>query len=453
MSATMPLAERITATTPSDLPEWTLHEAKRTLINMLAVSLSASAAKPAQALAAWARAEGAKPRATVIGSGFRTSPTTAALLNGYLAHLQDYDDTHFPTVLHPTAPVWPAVLALAEDTQASGTDTLTAFILGAEAACRVSMSVHPWHYDAGWHITGTAGVFGSAAGAGWLLGLNPEQMRNALGTAGTQASGVREVFGSDTKAMHPAKAATNGLQAAMLAKEGFTGPDDILGGRRGFWEVLSSSGHDEAQLVHDWGEHWQLASNGLKPYANGVVSHPLQDAVISLRNQHNLTADNVTAINARVHPLVLELMDRAEPRRGLEGKFSFQHCAAAALVDGAGHDAQFTDARVTDPVIAAVRAKVTATVDQSLGEDEVHVAITCTNGDTVETHVEHATGSPENPMSDEALETKFSSLAGEVLGAGQAAKLLAAVWALDEAPDVSYVTSLMAEPLDLTGKP
>ncbi|MDA1035308.1 MAG: MmgE/PrpD family protein [Chloroflexi bacterium] len=445
MTATQQLAQLITETKADSLPDWVFHESKRTLVNILAIGISASNAAPVRALNDWAKAEGASARATVMASGLRTSPTTAALVNGYMAHLQDYDDTHFPSVLHPTAPVWPAVFALAEDIGASGRDALAAFAIGAEVACRIAMSVHPWHYDAGWHITGTAGVFGAVAGAGWLLGLSVDQLANAFGAGGTQAGGVREVFGSDSKAMHPAKAASNGLQAAMLAKAGFTGPDDIIGGRRGFWAVLSGAGHDEAQLLGEWGERWELANNGLKPYANGVVSHPLQDAVIKLRNEHNLKPENVTAINAKVHPLVLELMNRADPRRGLEGKFSFQHCCAAALVDGAGHDAQFTDAKVVDPVISAVRAKVAAEIDQSMTEDSVRLAITLTDGSTVETYVEHATGSPENPMSDEALETKYSALAGEIIGEAQANELLSAVYGLDWAKDVSQVAKLFVK--------
>jgi 2-methylcitrate dehydratase PrpD len=445
MSATDSLSTLITQVKSASIPDDILHEAQRTLVNLLAISLSASGAKPVLALNAWAKAEGGNERATVIGTGLQTSLTHAALLNGYMAHLQDYDDTHFPTVLHPTAPVWPAVLALAEESGASGRDALAAFALGAEVACRISMSVHPWHYDAGWHITGTAGVFGAVAGAGWLMELSTEQMTNALATGGTQASGVREVFGSDTKAMHPAKAASNGLQAAMLAKEGFTGPDDIIGGRRGFWEVLSAAGHDEEQLTNGFGERWELRNNGLKPYANGVVSHPIQDAVIRLRNEHGLTPDKVTAINASVHPLVLELMNRPDPRRGLEGKFSFQHCAAVALVDGAGHDAQFSDAKVLNPTIANVRAKVAAEIDATLREEEVHVEIVLTDGTSVSTHVEHATGSPENPMSDTALESKYDDLAGEILGGKQADDLLSAVWALDTAKDVRKVIKLMVK--------
>jgi 2-methylcitrate dehydratase PrpD len=444
--STLTIAEFITGVQDSDIPDKIVHQAKRTLINLMAVSLAAAFDEPSAILARRIEAEGSAPGATVIGRGLRTSPASAALLNGYLAHLYDYDDTHFPTVLHPSAPVWPAVLALAEQRGLSGRETLTAFVLGAEVACRVATSVHPWHYDQGWHITGTAGAFGAAAGAGKVLGLTAAQMVHALGVAGTQASGVREAFGSHTKALHPAKAASNGLQAALLAQDGFTGPEQIIEGRRGFWAVLSPGGHSKPALLEGLGQRWELERNGLKPYANGVVSHPIQDAIISLRNIHGITPDQVSSITARVHPLVLELMNRPAPTTGLEAKFSFQHCAAAALVDGAGHPAQFTDERVNDPIIAMVRSKVSASADPSIEEDEVSVTLTLGGGRTVETRVEHATGSPSNPMTDAALEDKFSALASAILPREQAEGLLNAVWTLDEAAGLSALIGLMVRP-------
>ena len=154
-------------------------------------------------------------------------------------------------------------------------------------------------------------MFGAAAGAGRVLGLGADEMNTAIGIAGTFAGGVREVFGSHAKAMHPAKAASNGVQSARLAAKGFSGADDILGGRRGFWQVLSPNGHSEEALLAEVGSRWELANNGLKPYANGVVSHPIQDAVITLRNEHGIAPEDVASINAEVNPLVLELMNRA----------------------------------------------------------------------------------------------------------------------------------------------
>lgn len=425
------------AATAGDPPEWVMEEAKRTLVNLLAISVSASAHPSSTRLLVWARAEGAVPQARVIGSDLETSPSLAALVNGFLAHLQDYDDTHYPTVLHPSAPVWPAALAAAEEVRASGRDALVAFALGCEVACRIAMSVHPWHYDAGWHITGTVGVFGAAAAAGRLHGLDAEALSHALGFAGTQAGGVREVFGSDGKALHAGRAASNGLQSAELARTGMTANPEILAGRRGFWAVLSPDGHSEEQLLGGLGERWELQRNGLKPYANGVVSHPIQDGVIALRNQHGLTADQVEAIALRVSRLVPELMNRAEPSTGLEAKFSFQHCAAAALVDGAGHDAQFDLDRVLDPTIAEVRSKVSHEVDPTLPEHEAYIDIRLKDGRTVSTHVEHASGSPENPLTNAQLEEKFHALVEPVLGARRARALFEAAWSLDDAPGVS----------------
>lgn len=447
MGPTAQLAEFVVQTNAGAIPAHVIHEAKRTLINVLAVALAASDDPSVGALEAWGGREGP---ASVFGRG-SASEAQAALVNGYLAHLQDYDDTHFPTVLHPSAPTWPAVLAAAERTSASGRDALVAFAIGCEVACRVALSVHPWHYDAGWHITGTVGGFGAAAGAARLLGLDVTRTTQALGLAGTHAAGVRDAFGTNGKALHAGHAAASGLRAASLVAGGFSGPETILEGRRGFWAVLSPNGNNPASIealgdLIASGARWELQNNGLKPYANGVVSHPLQDAVIELRNRHSILPSEVAAIEARVHPLVPELMGRAQPETGLQAKFSHQHCAAAALVDGAGHEAQFHDERARDPQIAAIRALVHATTDATLGEDEVHVTIHLEDGRALTTHIEHATGSPENPMSDAHLEKKYRALVTPVLGGPAAEALLRAAWRLDQASGVRELMSYASRP-------
>jgi 2-methylcitrate dehydratase PrpD len=446
MGPTKTLATFAVETPINRIPSWTLYEAKRCFINYLAVSLYAAFSTPAGILAEWLQEEGGVAQATVIGRGLRTNLRNASLLNGYLAHLEDYDDTHFPTVIHPSAVVWPAVFAIAESRKLSGVDALVAFVLGAEACFRTSLSVHPWHYDQGWHITSTAGVFGSVVGAGRLMGLTSLQMIHALGIAGTQALGLRESFGTMAKAFHPGRAASAGLESAVLASKGFTGAETILEGRRGFWEVMSNAGHNEAAISEALGERWELKNNGLKPYSCGVVIHPLQDAVIELRNTHNIQPDQVAAITARTHPLVLELVNRPEAKSGLEGKFSFQHSVAAALVDGAGYPSQYTDERVNDPAIVDVRNKVSATTDASLGEDETYLTITLTDGRTLEQHVVHATGSPGNPMTDAALESKFRTLAAAALPDDQAERLLQAAWAMDKASNLDEIAALAISP-------
>jgi 2-methylcitrate dehydratase PrpD len=441
MSTTATLARFLVNTTPEQVPEAVLHAGKRCLINFLAVALFASKDPSLAILLDVFRREGGRKHATVVGTGFRSSLQNAALANGYLGHLEDYDDTHFPTVIHPSSPTLPAALALGEQMGATGRDVLVASVLGMEVCCRVGMAVHPAHYDAGWHITGTCGVFGAVGAAGRLLGLNADHMAHAMGIAGTQASGVREVFGSMTKAFHPGRAAQSGVLAALLAQRGFTSTTAILEGRRGFAAVLSSS-HDLARATDELGERWELQNNGLKPYACGVVNHPLIDAMLALRRKDGVRPESVERVTARVHPLVLELVNRRHPQVGLEGKFSFQHAMAVALVDGQVFPAQFTDARVRDPEIASLRDRIAASPDQGLGEDAGIVTLTLKDGRSYTEDIAHAAGSPANPMTDAQLEVKFLALVCEVLPASQARVLLRRLWELDTAPDVRGVLAL-----------
>ena len=441
MGATETLARFILNTPAEAIPAPILHEGKRCIINYMAVALYASADPSMAILTGLFEEEGGVEIASLIGAGTRTNLQNAALANGYLAHLEDYDDTHFPTVIHPSAPTIPAAFAVAEREGATGLDVLVATVIGIEACCRVGLSVYPNHYDAGWHITGTCGVFGAAGAAGRLLGLDESQMTQALGIAGTQAAGVREVFGSMSKPFHAGRSAQSGVLAGLLARRGFTSTREILEGRRGFAAVLSTAS-DMTQITDALGERWELPNNGLKPYSCGVVSHPLIDAMIVLRNTHGVAADDVESVSARVHPLVLELMDRPNPRVGLEGKFSHQHSMAVGLIDGGAFPAQYTDERVLDPAVAALRDKIRATVDTSVAEDAAEVTVTLRDGRSITESVEHATGAPENPMSDAHLENKFRTLARRVLSQPQADELLAALWALDAADDVTGVMAL-----------
>ena len=442
MGATEDLARFIVETPADSTPASVLHEGKRCFINYLAVALYSSRDPSLRILLDVFREEGGRRNASVVGAGTRTSLQNAALANGYLGHLEDYDDTHFPTVIHPSSPTLPAALAMGEHRRASGRDVLLASVLGMEVCCRIGLAIHPAHYDAGWHITGTCGVFGSAGAAGRLLGLDATQMVHALGIAGTQASGVREVFGSMTKPFHPGRSAQSGVLATLLARRGFTSTTSILEGRRGFAAVLSSSFDLDRATAH-LGKRWELHMNALKPYACGVVNHPLIDAAIALRVRDGVTPDAVESITARVHPLVLELVNRKHPRVGLEGKFSFQHCLAVALVDGVATPAQYTDARVTDPTIVALRERTSAAVDPSLTEDAAVVTLDLKDGRSYTEAVTHATGAPKNPMTDSQLEAKFRTLTGGVLPRERVDKLLGQLWELENVADFREIVALL----------
>ena len=231
-------------------------------------------------------------------------------------------------MIHPAGPVAPAILALAEMRPVSGRDFVHALILGVEVECRIGNAVYPAHYDRGWHITGTAGVFGAAAASGRILGLSEQQMVWALGLAAAQPVGLREMFGSMTKSFHPGRASQNGLTAALLASKNFTSTDVGLEGKSGWAHVVSTEVKWD-EITGGLGERFELLLNTYKPFACGIVMHPTIDACLQLRAEHRLTADQIERIDLAVHPLVLELTGKRAPETGLEGEVQHLHCGRA----------------------------------------------------------------------------------------------------------------------------
>jgi 2-methylcitrate dehydratase PrpD len=360
----------------------------------------------------------------------------AALLNGISSHVLDFDDTHIETAIHPAAPVAPAILALAEHRPVSGRDLMAALIIGIETAFRVGKAVTPAHYRIGWHITGTAGAFGSAAAAGKLLALSERQMCWALGLAAAQPVGLQEMFGSMTKSFHPGRAAQNGLTAALLAHKGYTASEHALEAKRGWLNVLSTA-HDIAAITDP---AWEILNNSYKPFACGLVVHPVIDGCIRLRDAHGLTADMIGRIEVVVHPRVMDVTAIKEPRTGLEGKFSVYHAAAVAVAEGAAGEQQFSDASVRAPAIAHLRRLVSVTIDPGLGKAQARVAIALKNGERPSVFVEHAVGSVQNPMSDRMLEDKFRGLSDGMLPAGTIDRLIGLCWDADKLGDAGDIS-------------
>jgi 2-methylcitrate dehydratase PrpD len=377
-------------------------------------------------------------QATVLGRSERVDILNAALLNGISGHVFDFDDTHLKTIIHPAGPVAAAILALAEYQPVSGADFLHAFILGVEAECRIGNAVYPAHYDIGWHITGTAGVFGAAVATGKLLGLDEQQMIWALGIAGTQSSGFREMFGTMCKSFHPGRAAQNGLTAALLAKRNFTSSDRVLEAPRGFAHVMSAARNFD-EITEGLGEHFEISLNTYKPFACGIVIHPSIDGCVQLRNENNLTSEDIASIELGVHPLVLELTGKKTPRTGLEGKFSVYHSCAVAIIHGAAGENEYHDEVVANPEVIALRDRITASASPGVREDEVRIRLTRRDGKVIEKHVEHAIGSLERPMNDADLEAKFKGLSEPVVGAAATADLIDLCWKLADLPDVAEI--------------
>ncbi len=426
-----------------DIPSDVMHLAKRCVMNSCGVALYGTLDPAIDILLDYLGAEGCAPQATVIGKGFKTSPQNAALANGFLGHLEDYDDTH-TTVIHPSAPILPAALALGEQCPVSGRDLLAAFAVGVEVACRIGLVIYE-HFREGaahWHITNTCGVLGAAAAAGRLLKLTQEQMIYAFAIAGTQASGLREVFGSMCKPFHAGKAAQNGTVAALLAQRGFTGTDGIFEGERGLVGVMAS-GHDINEATKDLGARWELPQNGLKPYACGQANHGLLDAVLALRKKSGVSSQTINHMQGSVQQFAPALVRRRHPRSGLESKFCYYHSMAVAMIDGQALPAQFTDARAADLAVQALRDRIDFSEDPSLSRRAAMVTVELNDGTTFTETILHPTGTPGNPMSDAMVQAKFNELASAAIGAEKAARAKRALWDIDKLADMRELIPLL----------
>src|SRR5699024_2869415 len=332
---------------------------------------------------------------------------SATLINGTSSHIFDYDDTHLDTIHHPSGPVAPVVFALGEKFGTDCQTVLSAFILGCEVELRISKAIYPSHYQDGFHITSSTGVFGAMTAAGIIMEVNEEKMAMGLGLAGTQAFGLREMFGTMTKSFHPGKAAQNGLLAALLVKNGFTSSDQVLEAKRGFLNVYNSNSQPE-KILENWGEDWQLEKNSFKPYACGIVLHPSIDACIKLSNV--ITPNEVKEIQLTVHPYVLELTGKKFPATGLEAKFSIYHASAISFLEQDASEEQFSDNKVQNPEVVAFRKKIKPFVNDSMDKEKVSANLIKQDGTEYDIYVEHATGSLEKPMTQENINRKFTNL-------------------------------------------
>jgi 2-methylcitrate dehydratase PrpD len=436
---TQDLARFVVGTRWDDVPLPVRHQAKRSLMNFFAVALAGCRSGPVEiALRSLAEFSGGK-QAAVVGRSERIDALSAAFLNAAGANVHDFCDTHLRTVIHPTAPVAPAVLALAELRQLSGADVLLGFVLGNEVQARIGLAISPSHYNRGWHITSTCGVFGAAAGSGKLLGLDEQQMVWALGTAATQSSGLCECLGTPAKSVSVGNAARNGLWSALLAEKGFDGPPEPLAGVQGFYHALGETA-DLSLVTEDLGESWEILATSYKPYPCGFVIHPVLDCVLDWRRDHPKA--EVTRVVVRGNPLLGVRTDRPNISTGRESQVSVQHAVAAALVTGnAGLD-QFTDACVRDPRVLALRGKVEVERDDSFSTIAAAVEITTADGIAHELSQPAARGSDVNPMSDADLEGKLRTSAAGWDQHFDARPLIDAIWALDRSTDVSGLMSL-----------
>lgn len=426
-----------------DLPPEVILQAKRCLIDWVGVAMGGVKYPSSLILVETVKQLGGLKQATVLGTSIKTSVVNSALVNGAMSHVLDFDDTHLPALMHPSAPLAPALFAYGEWKKVSGKTFLLSFILGFEIETRISLAMGASHYEVGWHSTATMGRFGAAAGVGKMAGLKKEEMAWALGLAGTQSSGLRRVFGTMTKSFHPGKAAADGLLSVLLAQKGYTSPTDILGGDKGLASLFTSH-FDTSRGLEGLSRSYTVMGVSFKPFASCLYTHPAIDGIIRLRSEHHLKPEDVESIHCRVSKLCIDSACKLNPQTGLEGKFSTPYCIAVALIEGKAGEDLFRDEMTRSPAIREVMNKVRVEESDLTGE-QAEISIQLRQGQTLKHRVEHALGDPGNPLSDRDVEEKARTLLSPLLPKRRMDALLKKLWAFESVGNVGEVIRLLSK--------
>ena len=446
------LAQFVNGLEWASIPAGVRHEALRSLLNYFAVALGAcqdpTIDKAIRVMLPFRSTGSHGHTASLVGRPERFDMLHAAAINAMAANVYDFDDTHIPTIVHPTAPVAAALLALAQTRALSGADFLLAFVAGVEVECRIANALSPGHYARGWHITSTCGVFGAAAATAKVLGVSSEELVWALGNAAAQSAGLVETLGSSAKSISVGNAARNGLLSALLAQAGFEGPEAPLEGAFGFLKVVGDT-VNWAALDGELPGCWQLQRNTYKPYPCGVVLNPVIDACLELAARFEFTAQasqTINRIEITGHPLLRQRTDRPGVTNGRQSQVSAQHAVSVVLLRQRAGLTEFSDAAVTDPAIRALGAKLSFIDDASMSVDAAHVRVTFADGAAVESRIDAARGSLATPLTDAELEAKLRTLCVYGQSGVDASRLIAAVWALEHSGDVGEIMALVALP-------
>jgi len=401
-----------------DIPHAVVSRAEDLFLDWFSSALAGKGARPVEAIESFAKqmAAGATGRSEVLISRRFTTPLFAAMVNAAASHFVEQDDVHCGAVFHPATVVFPPALAVAQDLEASGAELLTAGIVGYEIGIRVGEFLGRSHYEI-FHTTGTAGTLAAASAVGNLLHLNPPQMLDAFGSAGTQAAGLWEFLrdGADSKQLHTANAAASGVTAAYLAKNGFTGAKQVLEGRRGMAAGMSRDA-DPTKLTDRLGERWATSEVSFKYHASCRHTHPTADALLSVINEHKLAPDQIARITAHVHQGAIDVLGAVtNPQTVHQAKFSMGTVLGLLALFGRAGVREFDD-HWHDPRVADFRQRAQMVLD-----DEVNrayparwigkVTVTTSDGRSLQGRIEHPKGDPGNMLSRSELEDKAMRLA------------------------------------------
>jgi 2-methylcitrate dehydratase PrpD len=446
------LAERIASMTYASLPLDALHWARVAILDTVGVTL-AGASEPCARIASRVLAGNSSTGPSLVfGTDQRAAPLDATLINGTASHALDFDDCSNTLGGHPSAPILPALFALAETLDVDGCAFITAYIAGFETEARISRAINFHHYEKGWHPTATIGVFGATAACAHLLKLPPDRMAVALGLAASFASGLKANFGTMTKPLHVGHCSRNGLLAALLVSEGFTANPGAFEHRQGFLEVLNGAGNYDADaILRDWANPLDITKPGvaIKQYPCCGSTHPAVDAMLALVREHDIAPNDIERVDAWTHPRRLAHTNRPDPNSALDAKFSVQYCLARAAVNREVVLAHFEADAHHETAVRAILPRihaaphpdmVMASTDHFGGE----VRVTLTDGRTVCRRVDQPIGrDADHPLPQDLLEAKFISCATRAISPSVAQGLLAILRHIDQVSGIRQVTAAM----------
>jgi len=440
--ATVQLARFAASIRLEDIPERVQHEGLRALLNFLGCAVGGSNQETRRAFERALAGTAGPGNATVLGGQRSSDCVHAALANALSATVYGFCDTHAQAIVHPSPPVLAAALALGEHRHAHGPDLLLAAVLGLEAACRLSkaISVSPSVGNLGWLQSGLVGAVGAAAACGKLLGLDADQFASAIGVAASQGHGLRVAMGTMATPLIHAQGAETGLRAALLAAEGFSGPQNAIEGEYGFARMFAQSADLDA-LTGGLGSQYELSSLTYKPYPAGIVAHPAIDAALRLK-RHGHDASAIKRVDVRISPAAAKLTARRHPANATDAQFSLQHWSAVALIHGTTRVQDAELPRIEEPAVVALREKIHTQADAGIAADAADMTITLRDGRQQQETVEHCVGSLEHPMSDADIETKVRGLCEAILGEARCAELIRETWAVRNMQNVSRIGTI-----------
>jgi 2-methylcitrate dehydratase PrpD len=447
------LARRSAALRFEDLPAAAVHWAKVGILDTVGVTVAGSVEPCARIL--WQAISPGAGASLVFGSADRTGALDAALINGTAAHALDFDDCNNTLGGHPSAPILPALFALADDRPTDGRAFITAYVAGFETECKLALGVNFHHYTKGWHATATLGVHGAAAAACHLLRLDAQRTATAIAIASSLASGIKANFGTMTKPLHVGHCARNGLFAALLAAQDFTANAGAFEHNQGFLDVFNGPGtYDAARILAHWGAPFDVVEPGIavKQYPCCGSTHPALDVMLDLVRRHDLRAETVARIECWTHARRLEHTNRPDPQSGLEAKFSVQYCLARALTDRAIRIEHFEGDAFRDPAVRAILPRVQAAAydttqfpaDQHFGAE---VKVTTTDGRVLSGKIDEALGrTSAHPLPTDRLREKFENCVTRVLPGSRATALADMIERLETVSDMRALSALLVSP-------